>query len=64
MSGVSENKPPLNCTLAGSSIPIVLKHFPWARKGSEERGAMAEDDVAALWSPISPVIYTFNIYFF
>lgn len=43
MSGVSENKPPLNCMLAGRSIPIVLKHFPWAPKGSEERGAMAED---------------------
>lgn len=29
-SGVSENKPPLNCMLAGSSIPIALEHFPWA----------------------------------
>lgn len=41
VSGVRENKPPLNCMLAGSSIPIVLQHFPWARKGSEESGAMA-----------------------
>lgn len=53
MSGVSENKPPLNCMLAGGSIPIVLEHFPWAGKGSEERGAMAEDKVAAAWCTVT-----------
>lgn len=64
MSGVSENKPPLNCMLAGSSIPIVLEHFPWAQKASEESGAMAEDDAAALPSPVSSVIVCIQRLFF
>lgn len=64
MSGVSENKPPLNCVLAGSSIPIVLQHFPWAGKGSGGRGAIAEDDVAPLRAPVSPVIAHSRCFFF